>query len=149
VLLLGGLACRGPAGPAPDPAAGVEIVSSPAVIDFYLQATEFYARLEGRRFNSIVTFRDQELREYFQDDQTFSDYYADLAQALAEAHFERSRPISTRIEEFLVDGPGRARVRVRIGGENGLPLRWWETAVLREDWWVRQKGRWWLVPGRL
>jgi hypothetical protein len=124
-------------------------VSSPAVIDFYLQATEFYARLEGRRFNSIVTFRDQELREYFQDDQTFSDYYADLAQALAEAHFERSRPIATRIEEFLVDGPGRARVRVRIGGENGLPLRWWETAVQREDWWVRQKGRWWLVPGHL
>ncbi|MDJ0869461.1 MAG: hypothetical protein QNK03_25380 [Myxococcota bacterium] len=145
-LLLG---CGGgPEGPAPDVSAGVVVVESPAVYDFYERATAFYQRLEGRRFNSITTFRDAGLREYFRDDLSFSDYYALLAQELVEAHFERSQPIASEILEFLVDGPGSARVRVLIGGENGLPLRWWQTGIEREDHWERLDGRWWIVPNR-
>jgi hypothetical protein len=139
----------GPGGPLPDATAGVELVRSGAVVDFHARATEFYARLEGRRFNSIATFRDAGLREYFRDERTFSDYYADLAQQLADAHLERSRPVGTAVEEFLVDAPGRARVRVRIRGDHGLPLRWWATEVVREDRWERADGRWWILPGSL
>lgn len=112
-------------------------------------ASQFYSQIQGRRFNSLVTFRDPELRRAFRDERAFSDYYADLAQALELADFERSRPIEAEVQEFLVDGPGRARVRVRFVGENDQPLRWWETELVREDRWVREDGQWWLVPGRL
>jgi hypothetical protein len=145
-----GAACGGSAtGPAADVEAGVGVVSSPAVEEFYRLASSFYEHLERRRFNTLAAFRDPVLRQHFRNDRAFSDYYADLAQALAEAHFERSRPLETEVEEFLVDGPGRARVRVRLVGESGLPLRWWTTHVVREDRWERRDDRWWIVPGRL
>ena len=41
------------------------------------------------------------------------------------------------------------RVRVRLTGENGRPLRWWETSLVREDRWERMDGRWWIIPGKL
>ena len=43
----------------------VEVVGLREVTDFYGRAAEFYRRLEGRRFNSIASFRDAGLREYF------------------------------------------------------------------------------------
>ncbi|RIL06964.1 MAG: hypothetical protein DCC71_04820 [Proteobacteria bacterium] len=134
----------------PEPArvSEVEVASAGEVTDFYVRATEFYRRLEGRRFNSVAAFRDAGLREYFQNDQAFTDYYADLADDLARAHFERSVPVSTSVDEFLVDGPGRARVKVRVAGRDGRPLRFWSTAVAREDRWERRDGRWWITPGR-
>lgn len=126
----------------------VEVVNSTEVADFYARATEFYRRLQGRRFNSVASFRDAGLREYFGNEQSFSDYYADLADDLATASFERSVPLQTEVQEFLVDAPGRARVKVRIVGENGKPLRFWATAMDREDRWERRDGRWWIIPGR-
>ncbi len=150
VAALVALSCSGGSGSAaPDPKVGVEVVRAESVLDFHRRATDFYRLLEGRRFNSLVTFRDPALRDYFQSETAFSDYYADLAQVLADAHFERNRPLRTTVEEFLVEAAGRARVRVRIGGQSGLPLRWWSTAVVREDRWERVDGRWWIVPGRL
>jgi hypothetical protein len=137
-------------GDGPAPEAGrvseVEVVDSAEVSDFYARATEFYARLEGRRFNSIASFRDAGLRAYFESEQSFTDYYADLADDLAVAHFQRSVPLATRVDEFAVDGPGRARVSVRIGGRDGRPLRFWSTSVHRQDRWERRGGRWWIVP---
>jgi hypothetical protein len=49
----------------------------------------------------------------------------------------------------LVDGPGRARVKVRIVGENALPLRIRRVILDREDRWERVGGEWWVVPGKL
>ena len=126
----------------------VEVVNSTEVTDFYTRSSEFYRRLEGRRFNSIASFRDAGLREYFGTDQSFVDYYADLADDLSTASFERSVPLHAEVQEFLVDAPGRARVKVRIVGEDGRPLRFWATSVEREDRWERREGRWWIVPGR-
>jgi len=133
--------------PAPD--TYVDVVTEGAVSDFYLTAQEFYDRLEGRRFNSITTFRDAFLHEFFQDEEDFSNYYADLAHDLVEASFRRNLPLGTSVQEFLVDGPGSARVRVRIWGKNSLPLRPWRVAVQREDRWERHEGRWWIIPGAL
>jgi hypothetical protein len=127
----------------------VEVVNSGDVADFYARAAEFYRRLEGRRFNSVASFRDAGLREYFGTEQSFSDYYADLADDLATANFERSVPLQTEVDEFLVDAPGRARVKIRIVGEDGRPLRFWATSLQREDRWERRDGRWWIVPGHL
>jgi hypothetical protein len=126
----------------------VEVVESGDVEDFYLRATEFYERLEGRRFNSLVAFRDAGLRAYFENEQTFTDYYADVADDLATAHFARSVPIETEVKEFLVDGPGRARVHVKVVGDDGRPLRFWTTSIDREDRWERRSGQWWIMAGK-
>jgi len=139
--------CGGPAGPA---AVGpVELVSEGPVVEFHDRASGFYARLAGRRFNTLATFQDAELRQYFRGGSAFADWYADLADELATSHFEKNRPLTVSVEEFLVEGPGRARVRVAIVGENALPLRFWETRLVREDRWERQDGQWWVIPGKL
>jgi hypothetical protein len=139
--------CGGPAGPV---AVGpVEVVSSGPAVEFLDRASAFYARLAGRRFNTLATFQDAELRQYFRAESAYADWYAELADALAEFHFEKNRPLTVSVEEFLAEGPGRARVRVAIVGENALPLRFWETRIVREDRWERQDGQWWVIPGKL
>ncbi len=146
-LLLGGCAGSGAEAPAPD--TSVLVVEDPAVSEFYVTAQTFYDRLEGRRFNSITTFRDGLLHEYFRDEEDFSNYYADLAHDLTDANVRRNLPLGASVQEFLVEGPGTARVRVRIWGKNALPLRFWRVAVEREDRWERHEGRWWIIPGEL
>ena len=132
-----------------DPSYGIEVVDSQAVVDFYERAVFFYSRLARRRFNTLATYRDELLRDYFRTETAFSDYYADLAEAMEESHFEQNRPLSLDVVEFVVEGPGSARVTTRIVGENGLPLRFWETHLNREDHWERLEGTWWIVPGKL
>lgn len=126
----------------------VEVVDSDEVAAFYARATEFYRKLEGRRFNSVVAFRDEGLRAYFENEATFTDYFAAVADDLASAHFERSLPVSTQVQEFLVEGPGRARVHVRVVGDDGRPLRFWNTSIEREDRWERRAGQWWVTSAR-
>jgi len=128
---------------------GVERLSSGSAVEFHRHAEVFYQRLLQRRFNTLTTYQDRVLREYFHDEVAYADYYANLAQALASAHFERSRPRAAEIQEFVFESPGRARVRVRLAGEHGLPLRWWKVALEREDRWERSEGRWWLLAGKL
>ena len=132
-----------------DPSSGIEVVSNEAVVDFYERAVFFYSRLARRRFNTLATFRDELLRDYFRSETSFSDYYADLADAMEVSHFEQNRPLSLDVVEFVVEGPGSARVTTRIVGENGLPLRFWKTRLDREDRWERVEGTWWIVPGKL
>jgi hypothetical protein len=132
-----------------DESFGVEVVDGPAVVEFHRRAATFYGRLAQRRFNVIATFRDELLRDYFRTDRAFSDYYADFAQELDDAHFERNVPALLEVLEFRFEGPGDARVRVRIEGKNGLPLRVGDVDVEREDRWERVGGTWWIVPGKL
>jgi hypothetical protein len=138
-----------PAGARPDAGYGVRVVEDPDVVEFYQSAAAFYGRLRLRRVNSLATYRDEELRDYFRTDSAFADYYADLAQSLAESHFERNRPLDLEVVEFRVEGAGVAEVVTRIQGENGLPLRWWGTEIERVDRWERIQGRWWIVPSKL
>lgn len=131
----------------PAEGSGVEVLTDAPEVEFHLRASQFYQRLTGRRFNSLATYRDPALREFFESQESFSDYFSDLAQALADANFARNQPLATSVEEFVVDAPGRARVRVWMGGDNGLPLRFWSTRLVREDRWERRDGRWWIIPG--
>lgn len=135
---------------APEPAriSEVEVVEGGDASEFYRRATEFYDRLEGRRFNSIASFHDAGLRAYFETDQAFTDYFADLADDLVTANFQRSVPLDASVEEFLVDAPGRARVKLRVDGRDGRPLRFWSTHIDREDRWERRSGKWWIIPGK-
>jgi hypothetical protein len=152
-MLGGGLLCvscfAAPPSAPPNLSEGVEIVDSRGIARFYERASAFYDRMARRRFNTLATYEDTTLRRYFQDTASFSDYYADLANHLAEAHFAKNRALELTVEEVLVDGPGRARVKVRIVGENALPLRFRRVILDREDRWERVDGEWWVVPGKL
>jgi hypothetical protein len=139
------LACANGGAPGFAQEAPVSIVADEEVASFYERATAFYRHLEGRRFNSVTTYRDRFFRDFFRDEVAFADYYAALARDLDEIVLERNQPLFTEVEEFLVDGPGTARVRVRIRGENGKPLRWWSVSLIREDRWERHEGRWWVM----
>jgi len=140
---------RTPEGPQPDSSYGIEVAEGPAIVDFHLRAASFYGRLAHRRFNVIATFRDEFLREFFRSDRAFSDYYADFARELDDAYFDRNRPGLLEVTEFSLHGPGEARVKIRIRGEDGRPLRPGSATYHREDRWERVAGVWWIVPGKL
>jgi len=109
----------------------------------------FYERITARRFNSLATYEDPALREFFRSQAAFSDYYAALAEALDDAHFESLRPTAVRLERIERTAPNAVTVEVTLRGENGLPLRWWSTSVVRRDQWEFESGRWWVIPGKV
>ena len=112
-------------------------------------AGDFYGRLENRRFNSLETYNDRIMREHFRSGALFLDYYADLAQAFAEAHFEKRRPQRIEVQEFLFEDPGHARVEVRFVGRDDRPLRPGSVDLVRIDRWEWAEGTWWIQPGKL
>jgi hypothetical protein len=116
---------------------------------FNERADAFYQRLIRRRVNALETFNDPLLHRHFQSRDRFLDYYADLASALDDAHFEKSRPESVRVEEFLFDSPSSVRVQVLFVGRDDRPLRPDRTRLLRVDRWERAEDDWWITPGKL
>ncbi len=132
----------------PDDSHGIELVEGGAVVDFYERASAFYGRLARRRFDSIETYQDEALRGFFRNEQVYADYYADLAAALVEAHFEKNRPLVLEVVELQLEGPGRAHVQTRISGEDGRPLRRGAVHLDRTDRWERSDGTWRIEPGR-
>lgn len=110
----------------------------------------FYQRLAHRRVNSISTFHDPALREFFHSKEAFADYYADLVQALDIEHFRANRPqqidlLSLHVEE----GADRLVAIVAFRGDNALPLRFWSVDYSRRDIWEYSDDRWWIIPGKL
>ena len=142
-------ACSTYDGPVPEPPGGSVAVSPETSLSFYLQADAFYSRLIQRRFNTLETFNDPVLRDRFRTQNRFFDYYADLAQSLHDAHFERSRPIQLDIQGFVFESSQLVRVQVRFVGEDNRPLRPNKVALVRLDQWERADGRWWMTPGKL
>ena len=136
------VACVPPATPPPAP-------ETPEIRELESLVLVFYARVSNRRFNSISTFHDPALREFFQTPEAFADYYADFAQALMLAHFDYNRPIAFEILGFEVAEPESARVEVLLRGANNQPLRFWGTSLTRTDRWRYVDGHWWIIPGKL
>ena len=142
------LSCTGGSRHIPRPPSGSVGVAGEYALEFLQRTRTFYVRLIQRRFNTLETFNDPALRDHFQTPDDFFDYYADLAQNMDEAHFERSRPEAVAIEEFLFENRFRARVQVRFLGRDDRPLRTGKTALIRLDRWERVDGRWWIRPGK-
>ena len=142
-------ACSTYDGPVPEPPGGSVAVPPETSLSFYLQANVFYSRLMQRRFNTLETFNDPVLRDQFRTQNRFFDYYADLAQGLHDAHFERSRPIEVDIQGFIFESSDLVHVQVRFVGEDGRPLRPNKISLVRLDQWERADGRWWMTPGKL
>jgi hypothetical protein len=125
------------------------VVSSDEALQFRRRIDGFYPRLAHRRFNALETFNDFILRDHFQTPDLFFDYYADLAQALDVARFEKSRPYEVLIQEFLFENVRTARVQVRFTGWDDRPLRPGSTRLVRIDRWHWDEGTWWIRPGKL
>ena len=142
-------ACSSSSGHIPKPPSGSVGVAGGYAIDFLRRTETFYKTLIRRRFNTLETFNDRVLRDHFQTPDAFFDYYADLAQSLHEARFERSRPADVEVEEFLFENRFTAQVQVRFVGEDNRPLNPGTAVLIRLDRWERVDGRWWIRPGKL
>ena len=147
------LAACAPAWAPLPPAEGVEdpksFLDDAETVVFRQHIHAFYQRLVRRRFNTLETFDDPVLRDAFRSIDLFFDYYADFAQALSEADFQKSRPRVAAILNFTFDSAQRARVLVRFSGKDGRPVRYGTVYLDRIDRWERADGRWWVTPERL
>jgi len=142
-------ACAWGAGSIPEPPGGSIAVSPETALFFHRQIDAFYRRLTRRRFNALETFNDPVLRDHFRSADLFFDYYADLAESLADAHFDKSRPREFEVQEFLFEGRDRARVQVRFVGDDRRPLRPGTVTLIRRDRWEFAEESWWITPGKL
>ena len=149
VALLAVLACGSTIGRIPEPPGGAVAVSGEIALSFHERAEAFYERLILRRFNTLETFNDPLLRGHFRSEDLFFDYYADLAAHLDEAHFEKSRPTSFEVQEFVFEDSARVVVQVRFDGEDDRPLRPGSITLVRRDFWERSGESWWINPRQL
>ncbi|MEM7413794.1 MAG: hypothetical protein AAF430_26435 [Myxococcota bacterium] len=142
-------ACAGAPPPIAAPESGATAVDSERVLSLRRRAEGFYLRLAYRRFNTLETYNDFIMRDHFRSLDLFFDYYADLAEDLALADFEKSRPTRIEVLEFLFEDSETAKVLVRFHGDDGRPLRPGAREIVRTDRWERADGIWWILPGKL
>ena len=143
-----GLACAS-AGAIPALEGGSVAVSADTALTLQRGTESFYGQLVQRRVNALETFNDPVLRKYFRSEDLFFDYYAGLAQSLAGAHFEKSRPFAVEVQEMIFDSAELARVQVVFRGHDNRPLRPNRVALVRRDIWQYEKESWSIKPGKL
>jgi hypothetical protein len=142
------LACASD-GSIPEPESGSVAVSPEKAVSLGGGAAAFYGQLVQRRANTIETFNDPVLRRFFRSEDLFFDYYADLAQSLADAHFEKSRPFAIEVQEMIFEDTARAQVQVLFRGYDNRPLRPNRVSLVRRDRWQYEQDAWWITPGKL
>ena len=142
------LACAS-GGVIPEPEGGSVAVPADTAITLNGGAATFYEQLVQRRVNTLETFNDPVLRKYFRSEDLFFDYYADLAQSLADAHFEKSRPFAIEVQEMVFESTARAQVQVLFRGYDNRPLRPNRVSLVRRDRWQYEQEAWWITPGKL
>ena len=142
-------ACAGEPPPLPAPEHGAVAVAPEVALALRHRVEGFYLRFAHRRFDTLETYNDFIMRDHFASLDLFFDYYADLAEDLAAARFDRSRPTDVEVLEFLFEDPTTAQVLVRFRGDDGRPLRPGSVEIVRTDRWELAEGTWWLRPGKV
>jgi hypothetical protein len=140
-------ACAGP--PVLDAPHGGVAVAPEVALALRHRVDGFYLRLAHRRFDTLETYNDFIMRDHFASLDLFFDYYADLAEDLLAARFDRSRPTEVFVLEFLFEDLNTAQVLVRFVGDDGRPLRPGSVELVRTDRWEFVDGTWWLRPGKV
>lgn len=148
LAVLLGVACAS-SGAIPEPEGGTIAVSPQLALALHQGTESFYGQLVQRRVNALETFNDPLLRKYFRSEDLFFDYYAQLAQSLSEAHFEKSRPFAVEVQELIFESEALARVQVVFRGYDNRPLRPNRVALVRRDQWQYEKDAWSITPGKL
>jgi hypothetical protein len=141
------IACAGT--PTLDAPRGSVAVAPEVALALRHRVDGFYLRLAHRRFDTLETYNDFIMRDHFASLDLFFDYYADLAEDLALARFDRSRPTGVEVLEFLFEDAKTAQVLVRFIGDDGRPLRPGSVELVRTDRWEFSEGTWWLRPGKV
>jgi hypothetical protein len=141
--------CAGDPPPLPAPEHGAVAVAPEVALALRHRLDGFYLRLAHRRFDTLETYNDFIMRDHFTSLDLFFDYYADLAEDLATAQFDRNRPTDVDVLEFLFEDTTKALVLVRFRGEDGRPLRPGTVELVRTDRWEWSEGTWWVRPGKL
>jgi hypothetical protein len=149
VLIALAAACAGEPPPLAAPEPGAVAVAPEVALALRHRVDGFYLRLAHRRFDTLETYNDFIMRDHFASQGLFFDYYADLAEDLALAQFERSRPTDVEVLEFLFEDAKTAQVLVRFRGNDGRPLRPGSVELVRTDRWELAEGTWWVRPGKL
>jgi hypothetical protein len=140
-------ACAGP--PVLDAPHGGVTVAPEVALGLRHRVDGFYLRLAHRRFDTLETYNDFIMRDHFASLDLFFDYYADLAEDLTAARFDRNRPTDVQVLEFLFEDANTAQVLVRFIGDDGRPLRPGSVELVRTDRWEFADGAWWLRPGKV
>lgn len=148
LCVLLGVACAS-SGAIPDPESAPVAVPPELALTLHQGTETFYSQLVQRRVNTLETFNDPLLRQFFRSEDLFFDYYAQLAQSLSEAHFEKSRPFAIEVQDLTFESEDRARVKVVFRGYDNRPLRPNRVALVRSDRWQYEKDAWSIVPGKL
>jgi len=147
-LVLGAAGCADVA-PLAAPDSGSVAVASEAALALQRRTGGFYLRLARRRFDSFEAYHDFIMRGHFRTPELFLDYYADLAESLDKAHFERESPVAIEVRDFLFEDALTAQVQVLFVGEDNRPLRPGHVQLVRVDRWEWADGTWWVRPGRV
>jgi hypothetical protein len=140
-LLLGGCAWIG--------GGAFERVDDRDVVEFAERIDRFYASLEGRSLDSMMTFEDERLRSYFDRPGAFSDYYASLANQVRDADFRFAAAERVEIREFRFQDERTARVELWLFGRHFRRLRFWQLRLARTDTWWHNGDDWVVAPDRL
>jgi hypothetical protein len=148
LVVLLGVACAS-SGAIPEPEGGSVAVPPELALALQQGTQSFYGQLVQRRVNTLETFNDPVLRKFFRSEDLFFDYYAKLAQSLADAHFEKNRPFSVEVQEMIFQSEELARVQVIFRGHDNRPLRPNRVALVRLDHWQYEKDSWAITPGKL
>jgi len=149
LLLALAAACAGNPPPLAAPEHGAVAVEPEVALALRHRVEGFYLRLAHRRFDTLETYNDFIMLDHLASLDLFFDYYADLAEDLTRAQFDRSRPTSVEVLEFLFEDPKTAEVLVRFVGNDGRPLRPGSVELVRTDRWEWAEGTWWVRPGKL
>jgi len=127
----------------------VEAESSPEITELTRSVQPFYEALENRPLDVLETYKNPRLRSFFQTDDGFAAYYAQLAGKLREAQFRNATAQQVDIVNLQLESPDRARVEILVIGRHERQLRRGELSLPRTDTWIRVDGRWVIAPEKL
>jgi hypothetical protein len=143
LLLCAGCFGGAPAAPPANAPPDAEIAA------FSARIQGFYGALEDVPLDALVTYQNKQLRDCFESQGAFSDYFSALATEARQRYFRDTTARSVRIRKFDFTNPEEAIVEVRFTSVHQRALRFWSIGFDRYDSWHRTDGIWRIVPAKL
>jgi len=110
----------------------------------------FYKALEDVPLDALVTYQNKQLRDCFDTQGAFSDYFSALATEARQLYFRDTTARSVRIRNFDFANADEALVTVTFTSVHERALRFWSIHFDRWDTWHRgEDGIWRIVPAKL
>jgi hypothetical protein len=143
------LLCAGCFGGAPEAPAPADVPPDADIAVFSARIETFYHALEDVPLDALVTYQNKQLRDCFETQAAFSDYFSALATEARHRYFRDITARSVRIRSFEFANPDEATVEVTFTSVHQRVLRFWSIHFDRYDTWRRADGIWRIVPAKL